>query len=180
MTCDVESGRWDSLPLEMSRRGVDNFKRLTEKTPRQPMVYVHVEMPSRRVLRIGKAEHGIYRRWATDPNGHLATFKWATSKSGPYQGYAGKFPHYVLFFRLLDGMATRVWFLTCSKVTINFKEKELDHRYVPVWKTFLRLSREEGVRQGKRRGPAVSCCDFTDPALPTLEGLQSKRLWSVE
>ena len=84
MTCDVECGRWESLPLLMSRRGVDAFKRLTEKTLRQPMVYVHVEMQSRGVLRIGKAEKGIHRRWATDPNGHFATFEWATTKSGPY------------------------------------------------------------------------------------------------
>src|SRR2546428_13586516 len=109
MSWDVNTGRWESLPLVMSRQGVADFKTLTQSAPHQPAVYVHVEDPTGRVLRVGKAEGGIHRRWATARNGHLATFEWAMGWSDRYQLYAPKFPRYVLFLSRLAGMRTKHW-----------------------------------------------------------------------
>src|SRR5688572_28062359 len=104
MWCSVVAGQRESLPLDMSRQGVADFKALTQSAPDQPAVYVHIEIPMGRVLRVGKAEDGIHRRWTTARNGHLATFEWAMGWSERYQLYAPKFPQYVLFVRRLAGM----------------------------------------------------------------------------
>ena len=177
MTCAVEGDQWKSLPLEMSRQGVADFKALTQSSPRQPAIYVHVEETTRRVLRIGKAERGIHLRWTTARNGHLATFEWAMGWSDRYRPYAYKFPHYVLFFRLLAGMSTEVWFLTCDKSTVKVEEEQLIAQFYPVWEKFNSLCGMQGVREGEPRGQAVSARDFTDTALPRIERLRSKRLW---
>src|SRR5205809_631701 len=75
MTCFP--GRWESVPLEMSRGGIANFAMGTRRVSPQPAVYVHVELPTGRVLRVGKAETGVHRRWTASANGHLSTFEWA-------------------------------------------------------------------------------------------------------
>ncbi len=177
MTCVVNDRRWDSIPLEMSHQGVARFKVLTASVPRVPMVYAHVETETRQVLRIGKGVNGIHRRWTTDPNGHLSTFEWATKRRGPYRPYARKFPHYLLFFHLLHGMQTEVWFTAVDWAVIESEEKGFIKKYAPVWEQFLGLCNDRGVREDKPLGPAVSDCDFTNPSLPTLDGLQSTLLW---
>src|SRR5437899_247324 len=113
-------GFWKSLTMEMSRQGVADFMRLTEYDPecKLPAVYVHVETPTGRVLRVGQTKAGIHRRWTTAPNGHLATFEWAMGWSERYRTYAPKFPKYMLFFWRLAGVTTEVWFLTCDKHTV--------------------------------------------------------------
>ena len=181
----VEDGPWQSLPFEMTSDGMEEFKRLVATTPRAPMVYVHVECPGRRVLRIGGTNPGIHRRWGTAPDGHVSTFQWATTKTGPYGERHGKrreipaveFPHYVLFFKRLERMTTRVWFLEWAERPLKRKEDALIRKYHPVWEQFFDRCNEQEVRQGLSRGPAVSACDFSDPALPRIDNLLSNLLW---
>lgn len=181
MASIIQAGRWEVLPLEMNRQGVAHFSALTKSAPRLPAVYVHVEMPTGRVLRVGHTKVGIHRRWTTSKNGHLATFEWAMGWSDRYGiDNANEFPHYILFFRRLAEMRTRLMFLTRDESFVEDEEDKLIAEYGPVWQEFLRMCNERGVRQGKSRGPAVTRCDFTDPALPKIDGLQSKRLWPLQ
>ncbi len=177
MICVVKGERWERVTLEMNPQGVADFRTLTQSASHQPAVYVHIEAPTRRVLRVGKAEGGLHRRWTTARNGHLATFEWAMGWSERYQPYAPKFPKYVLFFWRLAGMRTNLWFLTCEKPSVDDKEEDLIAEYGPIWEEFRRVCKAKGVRKGERLGRAVSGRDFTDPALPNLDGLQSRRLW---
>jgi hypothetical protein len=176
---NTAAGRWESLPLEMSRRGVDHFRALTLSAPRGPAVYVHVETPTKRVLRVGQTGDSIHGRWATSPKGHLSTFEWALDGTGSYRPHAPNFPEYVLFFYRLAGMQTWVWTLTCDRSRVTSKEDEIICEYGPIWEDFLRLCVARGVKRGKPGGQAVSRRDFSDPALPTLDGLKSKKLWRL-
>jgi len=99
--------------------------------------------------------------------------------SDRYEGYADEFPEYVLFFRRLVGMQTELWLLTCDKSSVASDEKAVIIEYGPVWEEFKRQCRIHGVRKGEPLGQAVSRRDFTNPALPTLDGLQSKRQWAA-
>jgi len=169
----------------MTLKGMVEFKRLVAMTPRLSMVYVQVECSSRQVLRIGKTNHGIHRRWGTAPDGHVSTFQWAATKTGPYgQGHgrqrkvpAKAFPHYVLFFKRLEGKSTCVWFLECADSPVQKKEYELRNKYGPVWEQFFERCNERKVREGQSRGPAVSACDFSDLELPGIDDLRSDLLW---
>jgi hypothetical protein len=171
--------RWESLPLEMTRRGIQEFATLTEKAPRGPAVYAHVEVSTRRVLRVGQTGDSIHGRWTTSPKGHLSTIEWAMGWSDRYKAHAPNFPQYVLFFYRLAGVSTRVWYLICEESFVKETEDKVRDEYGPVWETFNRLCGVQGVRKGQPRGEAVSRCDFTDPNLPKLDGIQSQRLWSI-
>lgn len=176
----LSNDSWLSFPLEMTSEGIGQFKRETAIDSRNPIVYVHVESKTRRVLRIGYSSEGINYRWVRNTNGHIATLEWAMKLSDTYRGMAPRFPQYVLFFHRLIGLNTTVWTVSCAKDSARAVESTLVSEFEPVWEQFNSRCKSSGVRPGKNLSATVDDRTFADPLLPLLDGLDSCRPWPLE
>ena len=141
--CILQRKHWQSFDLLMTEQG---FKHLGNEisilNQIKPQVYIHVceeGVLKNKVLRIGKAESGIYQRWVKAKNGHRATFLWATGDS-EMLGHknAERYPEYLLFFASLSGLKTKIYALTCQadfkgKMTARASEKALIGYFSPMW-----------------------------------------------
>ena len=170
---------WKSFPLELTPSGLEQFKKLTNSDSRKPIVYVHVEDSTGRVLRIGLARKGIHDRWTQATNGHIATFEWSMAYSETYKGMASYFPQYVLFFYRLANMKTTVWTVTCTELSAKIVEKILISVFKPVWEQFNSLCRAAGVCTGRASASTISDRTYRSSRLPVLDGLQSGRPWPL-
>jgi hypothetical protein len=171
---------WKTIPLELTSSGLGQFKKLTASDSRKPVVYVHVESATQRVLRIGIACKGIHDRWTRATNGHISTFEWSMEYSTTYKGMAWRFPQYVLFFRRLANLRTTVWTVTCcSEQSAKRVEKILTLEFQPVWEKFDSLCKTIGIRKGQPAASTVDDRTFADPGLPDLNLLQSGRTWPL-
>ncbi len=176
----LEDAYWESYPLELTDEGVRRFKTQTQSDSRKPIVYVHVESRTGRVLRIGYSSEGIYYRWTKNTNGHIATFEWAMKLSQTYKGMAPRFPQYVLFFNRLVNMKTTVWTVECCDQSAKVVEKVLTDAFTPVWEQFNSRCRSASVRPGQIGSLTVNDRTYSAPGLPELRELKSGRIWPFE
>lgn len=173
----LDDDSWKAYPLELSPDGVEQFKALTKSDTRKPIVYVHVETGTGRVLRIGYSSEGIYYRWAKNTNGHIATFEWALGLSQTYKGMASRFPQYVLFFHRLARMKTVVWTVVCCEQSAKDVESTLTDAFTPVWEQFNLRCRTAKVRPGQMGAFTIDDRTYGAPELPLLNDLRSSRVW---
>jgi hypothetical protein len=171
---------WRAFPLDMTCEGLVRFAAVAKGASKEPTVYVHVETATGRVLRIGKAERGLYARWCQASNGHVATFEWAMGWSNRYKRYAAQFPNYVLFFRRIAHRPTTVWALVCEATPASRVERLLISGLGPVWEPFAKACRAVGIgRSGHALNDAVCSGDFSDPTLPDIDHMQSLHSWPL-
>jgi len=134
---------WQTFDLPMTPFGFirlgDQLKNLNQKSPQ---VYIHVcdeGVLRNKVLRIGKAEDGVYQRWIKSTNGHCSTFLWAIGESERYgHNNAIRYPDYLLFFASLHGLKTKLYVLTCQngakgKGAARASEAALIAHCSPMW-----------------------------------------------
>jgi hypothetical protein len=147
--CILEKKHWQSFDLLMTEQGFVHFGNEDGiLNQRKPKVYIHVcdeGVLKNKVLRIGKAESGIYQRWVKAKNGHRARFLWATGDSELYgHKNAERYPEYLLFFASLYGLKTKIYTLTCQadfegKMTAQASEKALIGYFSPMWEDLKKL-----------------------------------------
>jgi hypothetical protein len=97
-----------------------------------------------------------------------------------YAPYAFKFPNYVLFFRRLANKRTVVFSLVCDATPASRVERLLIDGLGPVWEQFARSCRTAWVgKSGHVLNEAVCRRDFSDPALPDIDHMQSLYSWPL-
>jgi hypothetical protein len=147
----LNKDHWQAFDLHMSPHGFDRLSNeLNSLDQRTPQVYVHVcdeGVLKSKVLRIGKAESGINRRWIKDTNGHLSTFLWSIGKSEKYTyKNAIRYPVYLLFFASLFGLNTKLYVLTCQsgakgKGAARASEQALIACRPPIWESYRKYDK---------------------------------------
>lgn len=145
----LKKDHWQVFDLHMTPLGFEKLGNcLASLNQTSPQVYVHVCDEGgleNKVLRIGKAESGVYTRWIKAIDGHRYTFLWAVGhceKYGPER--AKKYLAYLLFFAGLLEVRTKLYVLTCQdgdrgKGAARASEKALISYYPPLWERYRRL-----------------------------------------
>jgi hypothetical protein len=147
----LNKDHWQTFDLHMTTLGFEGLSdKLNSFNQKSPQVYIHVcnEGPLKnKVLRIGKAERGVYERWINDGNGHLNTFLWAVGKSEKYgHKNAIAYPKYLLFFASLFELKTKLCVLTCQpgnkgKGAARASEKALICQFPPMWESYKKYEK---------------------------------------
>lgn len=147
MNCILSEKPLQVFDLSMS---VDGFVSLANEpkisNQKMPQTYIHVcdqGALKNKVLRIGKAESGVYKRWVTAKNGHQNTFFWAIDETKNYYGQknAQNYPNYLLFFALLNGLRTKLYVLSCQhgkdgQYAARSAERALIGHFSPLWEIY--------------------------------------------
>ena len=147
INCILSENLWQPFDLSMTADGFESLgNELKELNQKTPQVYVHVcdeGILKNKVLRIGKGESGIYKRWITAKDGHQNTFLWAIDKTKNCYGKenALNYPNYLLFFALLNGLRTKLHILSFEngkdgKFAARSAEQALLGHYSPLWELF--------------------------------------------
>ena len=158
--CILSDKPWQVFDLSMS---VDGFAALNSElkkiNQKMPQVYIHVcdqGILKNKVLRIGKAETGIYNRWLSAKDGHKNTFFWAIDKTKKYYGEknAEGYPNYLLFFALLNDLKTKLYVLSCQdgkdgQFVARSAEQALIGHFSPLWETY-RVKFKKFKKKGDR------------------------------
>lgn len=168
---------WKSYELEMTENGITRFKAEAINATKEPVVYVHTEPDTGRVLRVGKSLSGILPRWITKADSHCSTFEWAMGWSERYRSKALSNPNYVLFFRRLFGLKTAVWTVNCCPLSYEAVEDLLINYYLPVWECFRDQCSEVGIRINGPLGNIGLDRQFDLAQLPAIEKLNSRLIW---
>lgn len=168
---------WQAFELEMTKDGFERFAEVTAKAPTTPIVYVHVEQNSGRVLRIGKSLRGIRPRWLTKSDSHHSTFEWAMGWGSRYQKKSRTTANYVLFFWRLFGMKTEVWTIDCCPQSCEAIESLLIAHFEPVWEKFREECKQAGLSVDDPHGQIGINRQFDHPMLPTIDKSDSQLKW---
>jgi hypothetical protein len=141
------NANWQTFDLLMTPNGFEDFRfKIMFLNKKMAQVYVHVGdegILNHKVLRIGKAKHGVIDRWVEQSWGHRNTFLWSIGKSKKFAHHADRYPNYLLFFACLTGLNTKLHILPCeSEESMKRIEKEMIKHRDPIWERYKKQIKE--------------------------------------